>query len=84
MFGYNPAGGAMIIAMLAMIGFVSATGYMLTTDAYWGSEAVGGLHEAAAYMLVAMVAVHVAGVVLTSFEHGENLVRAMITGMKRA
>ncbi len=82
--GHNPAGGAMIIVLLAMIGVVSATGVMLTTDAYWGSEGLEGLHEASAYLLLALVLVHVAGVVLTSFEHGENLVRAMWTGRKRA
>ena len=53
--GHNPAGGAMIIAMLMLIGLISATGFMLTTDAYWGSEAVKGVHEASAYTLVALV-----------------------------
>ena len=81
--GHNPAGGAMIIVLLAMIGVVSATGIMLTSDAGWGSEAIEGIHEASAYLLLALVLVHVAGVLLTSFEHGENLVRAMFTGRKR-
>ncbi|HTR13580.1 MAG TPA: cytochrome b/b6 domain-containing protein [Roseiarcus sp.] len=82
--GHNPAGGAMILAMLVLIAFISVTGFMLITDAYWGSEAVKGVHEASAYTLVALVFVHVAGVILASVEHGENLVRAMITGRKRA
>ncbi len=81
--GHNPAGGAMIVAMLVLIAFISATGFMLTTDAYWGSETVKEAHEASAYTLVALVFVHVAGVILASIEHGENLVRAMITGLKR-
>jgi cytochrome b len=81
--GHNPAGGAMIVAMLALITFISMTGFMLTTDAYWGSETIKDIHEVSAYTLVALVFVHVAGVILASIEHGENLVRAMITGLKR-
>lgn len=82
--GHNPAGGAMIIVMLALIAFISTTGYLLTTDAYWGSGSLKDVHEASAYTLVGLVFVHVAGVVLASVEHGENLVRAMVTGRKRA
>ena len=82
--GHNLAGGAMIIVMLALIAFISTTGYLLTTDAYWGSGSVKDVHEASGYTLVGLVFVHVAGVVLASVEHGENLVRAMVTGRKRA
>jgi cytochrome b len=82
--GHNPAGGAMIIAMLVLIAFISVTGFMLTTDAYWGSETIKEVHEASAYTLIVLVFLHVAGVILASLEHGENLVRAMITGRKRA
>lgn len=74
----------MIIAMLVLIGLISATGFLLTTYAYWGSNTIKDVHEASAYALVTLVFLHVAGVVLASVEHGENLVLAMFTGRKRA
>jgi cytochrome b len=82
--GHNPAGGAMILALLALLVYVSITGMLLTTDGFWGSEAMEAAHEAGVYALLGLVLLHVAGVALASVEHGENLVRAMITGRKRA
>lgn len=81
--GHNPLGGLMVLALLAMIAGISATGYMMTTDAYWGVEWVGETHEALVYATLALIALHIAGVVFASVEHSENLVRSMITGRKR-
>jgi len=83
-FGHNPLGAMMILALIAAIGVVSWTGYLLTTDAWWGSEQLKEIHEASVYGLFALVAAHVAGVVWTSLEQRENLVLAMVTGRKRA
>jgi cytochrome b len=41
------------------------------------------LHEGLSGTLLAAAAVHVAGVAWESVRHGENLVRAMVTGRKR-
>ena len=82
--GHNPAGGMMIIALLAMLVGISATGFMMTTDAFWGAQWVEDLHEGLVYVTLGLIALHVAGVVFASVEHGENLVKAMITGRKRA
>jgi len=82
--GHNPAGGAMVVALLLMISGIATTGYMMTTDAYWGIKWVEETHETLVYLTLGMIALHVAGVVLASLEHKENLVRAMFTGRKRA
>jgi cytochrome b len=82
--GHNPAGGLMVLGLLLAIMVISLSGWMMTTDAYWGVGWVQELHEAAAFGAVGLVALHVGGVLIASFEHGENLVRAMVTGRKRA
>ena len=82
--GHNPAGGAMVLALIAAIAVIATTGYMMETDAYWGVEWVEDVHKTVVYATLGLIALHVAGVVLASFEHRENLVRAMITGRKRA
>jgi cytochrome b len=82
--GHNPAGGAMIIALLAALMGTAITGYMMTTDAYWGAQWVEEVHKTLANFTMGLVVVHVLGVLVASFEHRENLVKAMITGRKRA
>lgn len=81
--GHNPAGGAMIIVLLAMLGSTCVSGYMMTTDAFWGAKWVESVHETLANLTVVFIVLHVIGVLFASFEHGENLVKAMITGRKR-
>ena len=82
--GHNPAGGAMIVALLATLAGTAITGFMMTTDAYWGAQWVENLHEALANGMLVLIGLHVAGVIVAGIVHGENLVRAMITGRKRA
>ncbi|MGL6183015.1 MAG: cytochrome b/b6 domain-containing protein [Aestuariivirga sp.] len=50
----------------------------------WGSEWIEELHEALAYGTLALIALHVLGVIAASWQHGENLVKSMLTGRKRA
>lgn len=81
--GHNPAGGAMVIALLLAITGIVSTGYMMTTDAFWGIKWVGETHEVLVNVTLGLIALHVAGVALASLEHRENLVRAMLNGWKR-
>jgi cytochrome b len=82
--GHNPAGGAMVVALLVMLAGIAATGFAMTTDAFWGSQWVEDLHVGLVYTTIGLIILHVAGVIFSSLEHGENLVKAMITGRKRA
>lgn len=82
--GHNPAGGAMIVLLLLAVGYMAVTGYMMTTDAYWGVAWVAESHIAVAYVTLGLIALHLGGVILASINHGENLARAMLNGRKRA
>jgi len=82
--GHNPAGGAMIVALLVELIGTVVTGYMMTTDAYWGVKWVERLHEALAHGTLLLAGLHVLGVAASSMLHRENLVKAMWTGRKRS
>lgn len=78
--GHNPAGALAIVALLVLIGATAATGWASWHEV--GGEWLEELHEAAANTLLAVVIAHLAGVVVGSFAHDENLVRAMFTGRR--
>jgi cytochrome b len=82
--GHNPLGGWMIVALLVSIVLVGASGWLYTTDQFWGVKWVEEVHEALANMMLVLIGLHVGGVIFSSLRHGENLVVAMINGRKRA
>jgi cytochrome b len=82
--GHNPAGGAMIVALIVTLSSLCLTGWLQTTDLFWGDEWLEEVHEALANGLLVLVALHVGGVILASLRHRENLVAAMVTGRKKA
>jgi cytochrome b len=95
--GHNPAGGAMIVALLLGLTATIVTGLAL----YGADKGLGPLagmlaessdaaidtlkeaHEVATNFTLLLVAGHLLGVVWETLLHRENLVRAMITGRKR-
>ncbi len=79
-FGHNPAGSWAIIALLGLIAATAATGWATTMQI--GPEWLEDVHEAVANATLALVIVHIAAVIVSSFLHRENLVRAMLTGFK--
>ncbi|WP_269513696.1 cytochrome b/b6 domain-containing protein [Brevundimonas subvibrioides] len=71
--GHNPLGGIAVIVLLALVAATTFTGITGGEDG----------HEAIAYMLLAMIALHVVAVVAMSFLTRDNLIGAMITGRKK-
>lgn len=82
--GHNPLGGWMVLILLTMVALVGVTGWLYTTDRFWGVEWVEELHEMLSNILFGFVALHILGVVFTSIRHRENLPGAMLHGRKRA
>ena len=81
--GHNPLGGWMIAALLATGLLTAASGWLYATDRFWGVAWVEGTHAALTYLLLALAAIHVTGVIVESLRHRENLVAAMVHGNKR-
>lgn len=96
--GHNPAGGAMIVTLLIALLVTALTGMalygaeqhagplvgLMTGIGKGGAKVIEEVHEFLANFTLALVAIHVAGVVVESVLHRENLARAMVTGRKQA
>ena len=93
--GHSPGGGYMVILLLVFLAATVVTGLIV----YGGDQQAGPLagmftqetgeaveewHEVFANITLALIFIHIAAVILASFAYRENLVRAMVTGYKRA
>jgi cytochrome b len=81
--GHNPLGGWMIVALLVTVALAAGSGWLYTTERFWGVAWVEETHEVLANLLLLLAGIHVAGVVVESLRHRENLVAAMWHGDKR-
>jgi len=95
--GHSPAGGAMIfLQIITLIGLVGTGVAAYAAEEHAGPLAtffvdadrntrsiLAVLHQGLANLLWLLIFLHLAGVVLASFAHRENLVKSMITGRKR-
>ena len=93
--GHNPAGGVMVLALLISLTLTTLTGVALygATDfagplaGVWRGELAADIleetHELGANLTLLLVVLHLGGVLFSSLEHGENLIKSMITGRKK-
>jgi cytochrome b len=82
--GHNPLAAWMILALLFIAITSGLSGWLYTTDQFWGVAWVGNLHDILGHALIPLLLLHVAGAIFTSLRHRENLVASMIHGNKRA
>jgi cytochrome b len=96
--GHNPAGGAMILLLIISLLLTSFTGLAIyaaaeqagplagifTNSGEFMEEALEETHEFFANFTLFLVFIHIAGVIIESLLHRENLAKSMVTGYKRA
>ncbi|WP_250655887.1 cytochrome b/b6 domain-containing protein [Alkalimarinus coralli] len=96
--GHNPAGGAMVILLISSLLITTFSGLILfgveegqgplaswlSGSSHFVSDIFEELHEFFANFTLFLVFVHVAGVVVESLIHSENLVASMLNGKKRS
>ncbi len=95
--GHNPAGGAMAVLLIFSLLLTACSGLVVfaieegqgpltfllsDTSPFWG-DIVEELHEFFANFTLFLIAVHIAGVIVESLIHRENLIKSMFTGKKR-
>ena len=79
--GHNPLGSVSVWLLLGL-GILSGVSGVLSFQDI-GGDAMDEVHEFVSNAMLAVVLIHIAGVVVNSLMHRENLVRSMITGFKR-
>lgn len=89
--GHNPLGGWSVLALLALLLAQAVSGLFNTDDVLFSGplyyaastefrDAMGVVHDVAFNLLLALVALHIAAVLVHQFRFGEKLLQAMFRG----
>lgn len=81
--GHTPLGALMIYNLIISMLGIGLSGYLMTTDTFWGVEWPGIMHEVFVYWAEFCVLVHIAAVLFESLRTRVNLPLSMITGNKK-
>ncbi|WP_301584970.1 cytochrome b/b6 domain-containing protein [Halomonas alkaliantarctica] len=90
---HNPLGGWMVVLLLLSLSFQAVSGLFLSDDIFFQGPLYGllgrdisgelaSLHALNSDVLLILIGLHLVGVVVHALQ-GENLVAAMVTGIKR-
>ncbi len=80
--GHNPLGALMMLALLTVVLLLGITGYLQTTDAFWGENWLEEIHEGLSNTLLVLAGLHAIAAILVGRGERVNLVAAMFTGVK--
>ncbi|MCC2112595.1 MAG: cytochrome b/b6 domain-containing protein [Hyphomicrobiales bacterium] len=91
--GHNPLGAMMVFALIGVLATLAITGVVVLGGeekrgplaflvSFSAGDMAAELHEALAWAIVALIGLHVAGVLFSSWHERMNLVAAMISGKK--
>ena len=80
--GHNPIGALMIFALLSLVLGLGITGFLQTTEAFWGEEWLQDLHETLADLLIASATLHALAAIVMGRIERTTLIKAMFTGIK--
>ena len=81
--GHNPLGAAMMLTLMVLVLSLGLTGWLQTTDWFWGDETMQEIHETLATTLIWLAGLHAASALVMGRIERVRLVRAMFTGVKQ-
>jgi len=81
-WGHNPLGALMMLLLMALVLSLGLTGWLQTTDAFWGVDWMQELHEALGDGLLIAAGVHAAAALVMGRLERTRLIKAMVTGVK--